>query len=44
MLTVGMGVVQMQNRDLLRLFIRRDPFGRFFHAWCMSVKNAITLS
>ncbi|WP_163922989.1 NAD-glutamate dehydrogenase [Photobacterium sp. Alg240-V54] len=30
MLAVGMGVVRMQNRDLLRLFIRRDPFGRFF--------------
>lgn len=30
MLIVGMGVVRMQNRDLLRLFIRRDPFGRFF--------------
>ena len=30
MLAVGMGVVRMQDRDLLRLFIRRDPFGRFF--------------
>ncbi|MDN2481137.1 NAD-glutamate dehydrogenase [Vibrio agarivorans] len=27
---MGMGVVQMQDRDLLRLFVRRDPFGRFF--------------
>ncbi|OEF30194.1 NAD-glutamate dehydrogenase [Vibrio rumoiensis] len=27
---VGMGVVQMQDRDLLRLFVRKDPFGRFF--------------
>ncbi|KLV03775.1 NAD-glutamate dehydrogenase [Photobacterium aquae] len=30
MLDVGWGVVRMQDRDLLRLFIRRDPFGRFF--------------
>jgi glutamate dehydrogenase len=30
LLKVGMGVVQMQDRDLLRLFIRRDPFGRFY--------------
>lgn len=30
MLEVGMGVVQMQDRDLLRLFVRKDPFGRFF--------------
>ncbi|CCN73675.1 NAD-glutamate dehydrogenase [Vibrio nigripulchritudo] len=30
LLQVGSGVVQMQDRDLLRLFIRKDPFGRFF--------------
>jgi len=30
LLNVGTGVVQMQDRDLLRLFIRRDPFGRFY--------------
>ena len=30
LLTVGMGVVQMQDRDMLRLFVRKDPFGRFF--------------
>ncbi|GAL03558.1 NAD-specific glutamate dehydrogenase large form [Photobacterium aphoticum] len=30
MLEVGRGVVRMQDRDLLRLFVRRDPFGRFF--------------
>ncbi|MCG3735506.1 NAD-glutamate dehydrogenase [Vibrio cincinnatiensis] len=30
LLEVGMGVVQMQDRDLIRLFVRRDPFGRFF--------------
>ncbi|MGR6839678.1 NAD-glutamate dehydrogenase [Aliivibrio wodanis] len=30
MLEVGMGVVKIQDRDLLRLFVRRDPFGRFF--------------
>lgn len=27
---VTVGVVQMQDRDLLRIFIRRDPFCRFF--------------
>ncbi|EAS64631.1 NAD-glutamate dehydrogenase [Photobacterium angustum] len=30
MLEVGIGVVRMQNRDMLRLFVRKDPFGRFF--------------
>lgn len=30
MLEVGTGVVRMQDRDQLRLFVRRDPFGRFF--------------
>lgn len=30
LLEVGSGVVQMQDRDMLRLFVRRDPFGRFF--------------
>lgn len=30
LLEVGMGVVQMQDRDLLRLFVRKDPFGRFY--------------
>ncbi|EIA0805169.1 NAD-glutamate dehydrogenase [Vibrio vulnificus] len=32
LLEVGMGVVQMHDRDLLRLFVRKDPFGRFFSA------------
>lgn len=30
MLKVGMGVVQIQDRDRLKVFVRRDPFGRFF--------------
>ncbi|CAH0526003.1 NAD-glutamate dehydrogenase [Vibrio hippocampi] len=30
LLEVGTGVVQMQDRDLIRLFVRKDPFGRFF--------------
>ncbi|MDA9556094.1 NAD-glutamate dehydrogenase [Vibrio sp.] len=34
---VGTGVVQMQDRDLLRLFVRKDPFGRFFS--CMVYIN-----
>ncbi len=29
LLATGMGVVQMQDRDLTRLFVRKDPFGRF---------------
>ncbi len=30
LLQIGSGVVQMQDRDMLRLFVRKDPFGRFF--------------
>ncbi|WP_413284454.1 NAD-glutamate dehydrogenase [Vibrio sp. MA40-2] len=30
LLKIGLGVVQMQDRDLVRLFVRKDPFGRFF--------------
>ncbi|RXJ74297.1 NAD-glutamate dehydrogenase [Veronia nyctiphanis] len=30
MLDIGMGIVQVQDRDMLRVFVRRDPFGRFF--------------
>lgn len=30
MLEVGMGVVQIQDRDKLKVFVRRDPFARFF--------------
>ncbi|PJC87953.1 NAD-glutamate dehydrogenase [Vibrio sp. HA2012] len=30
LLEVGSGVLQMQDRDLLRLFVRKDPFGRFY--------------
>ncbi|MCJ2376617.1 NAD-glutamate dehydrogenase [Vibrio sp. ZSDZ34] len=30
LLEIGMGVVQMQDRDMIRLFVRKDPFGRFF--------------
>lgn len=29
MLEIGMGIVQVQDRDMLRVFVRRDPFGRF---------------
>ncbi|WP_116473133.1 NAD-glutamate dehydrogenase [Zobellella maritima] len=29
-LEIGMGVLGMQERDKLRLFVRRDVFGRFF--------------
>ena len=33
LLDVGVGVLQMQERDMTRLFVRRDIFGRF--ASCM---------
>ncbi len=39
LLEVGMGVVQMQDRDLLRLFVRRDPFGRFFSCMVYVTKD-----
>lgn len=29
MLDIGMGIVQVQDRDILRVFVRRDPFERF---------------
>lgn len=34
-----MGVVQMQDRDLLRLFVRKDPFGRFFSCMVYVTKD-----
>ncbi|PWI34215.1 NAD-glutamate dehydrogenase [Vibrio albus] len=37
LLNIGSGVLQMQDRDLLRLFVRKDPFGRFFT--CMVYVN-----
>ena len=37
LLQIGSGVLQMQDRDLLRLFVRKDPFGRFFT--CMVYVN-----
>ncbi|WP_117235481.1 NAD-glutamate dehydrogenase [Vibrio maerlii] len=39
LLEVGLGVVQMQDRDLLRLFVRRDPFGRFFSCMVYVTKD-----
>ncbi|NVJ58021.1 MAG: NAD-glutamate dehydrogenase [Vibrionaceae bacterium] len=39
LLEVGMGVVQMQDRDLLRLFVRRDPYGRFFSCMVYVTKD-----
>ena len=39
LLEVGMGVVQMQDRDMLRLFVRRDPFGRFFSCMVYVAKD-----
>jgi glutamate dehydrogenase len=42
LLEVGMGVVQMQDRDLVRLFVRRDPFGRFFSCMVYVTKERYT--
>lgn len=42
LLDVGMGVVQMQDRDLVRLFLRRDPFGRFFSCMVYVAKERHT--
>ncbi|PMG13012.1 NAD-glutamate dehydrogenase [Vibrio splendidus] len=39
LLEVGTGVVQMQDRDLLRLFVRKDPFGRFFSCMVYVTKD-----
>lgn len=44
LLEVGMGVVQMQDRDLLRLFVRKDPFGRFFSCMVYVTKIVTTPS
>lgn len=42
LLEVGMGVVQMQDRDMLRLFVRQDPFGRFFNCMVYVSKDRYT--
>ncbi len=39
MLEVGTGVVKMQDRDLLKIFVRRDPFGRFFSCMVYTTKE-----
>lgn len=39
LLEVGTGVVQMQDRDMLRLFVRKDPFGRFFSCMVYVTKD-----
>ncbi|MFB9134181.1 NAD-glutamate dehydrogenase [Vibrio olivae] len=39
LLEVGMGVVQMQDRDLIRVFVRKDPFGRFFSCMVYVTKD-----
>ncbi|WP_087017696.1 NAD-glutamate dehydrogenase [Thaumasiovibrio subtropicus] len=39
MLDVGSGVVKMQDRDLLKIFVRRDPFGRFFSCMVYTTKE-----
>ncbi|MCE0492556.1 NAD-glutamate dehydrogenase [Vibrio salinus] len=42
LLAVGTGVVQMQDRDMLRVFVRRDPFGRFFSCMVYITKERHT--
>ncbi len=39
MLEIGSGVVKMQDRDLLKIFVRRDPFGRFFSCMVYTTKE-----
>ncbi|MPW35740.1 NAD-glutamate dehydrogenase [Vibrio sp. B1Z05] len=39
LLHIGMGVVQMQDRDMIRLFVRKDPFGRFLSAMVYVTKE-----
>lgn len=35
----AMGILHMQDRDKVRLFVRRDPFGRFFSALVFTTKE-----
>lgn len=35
LLEVAMGVLQIQERDMCRSFVRKDIYGRFFLAWSM---------
>nr|WP_086938601.1 NAD-glutamate dehydrogenase [Thaumasiovibrio occultus] len=39
MLEVGNGVLRMQDRDLLRIFIRKDLFGRYFSCMVYTSKE-----
>ena len=39
LLEVGMGVLQMQERDMTRLFVRKDVFGRFFSCMVYVTKD-----
>ncbi len=39
LLNIGMGVLEMQERDLTRLFVRRDIFGRFFSCMVYVTKD-----
>ncbi|MBY5991585.1 NAD-glutamate dehydrogenase [Ferrimonas balearica] len=35
----ALGILHMQDRDKVRLFVRRDPFGRFFSALVFTTKE-----
>ncbi|OXY82492.1 NAD-glutamate dehydrogenase [Oceanimonas doudoroffii] len=39
LLEIGMGVLAMQERDMTRLFVRRDLFGRFFSCMVYVTKD-----
>ncbi|MCC4264249.1 NAD-glutamate dehydrogenase [Oceanimonas baumannii] len=39
LLDIGMGVLGMQERDMTRLFVRRDLFGRFFSCMVYVTKD-----
>ena len=41
LLATGLGVLEMQERDMLRLFVRRDVYGRFFSCMVYVTKGAL---
>ncbi|MGL5287708.1 MAG: NAD-glutamate dehydrogenase, partial [Aeromonas sp.] len=44
LLAIGLGVLEMQERDMLRLFIQRDVYGRFFSCMVYVTKERYNTS
>lgn len=44
LLRVGKGILTMQDRDICRLFVRRDVYGRFFSCMVYVTKDRYTTS